>query len=88
MPSLAELRASLLRDLGVELRSDRGDQAFERHQLVAIRGRHKVTERGRNVTVPVDPETMDERARALRHRGASHIRITALIEHNIRRRSP
>lgn len=37
MPSLAELRASLLRDLGVELRSDQGDQAFERHQLLAIR---------------------------------------------------
>jgi hypothetical protein len=34
---LPELKASLLRDLGVELRSDQGDQAFERHQLLAIR---------------------------------------------------
>ena len=34
---LPELKASLLRDLGVGLRSDQGDQAFERHQLLAIR---------------------------------------------------
>lgn len=34
---LAELRAALLRDLGVELQPSQGDQAFERHQLLAIR---------------------------------------------------
>jgi hypothetical protein len=36
-PDLDELRESLLRDLGVKLRPEQGDVAFERHQLLAVR---------------------------------------------------
>jgi hypothetical protein len=36
-PDLVELRASLLRDLGVNLLPEQGDVAFERHQLLAVR---------------------------------------------------
>jgi hypothetical protein len=36
-PDLDQLKASLLRDLGVQLQPEQGDVAFERHQLLAIR---------------------------------------------------
>jgi hypothetical protein len=36
-PELDELRASLVRDLGVQLTPEQDDAAFERHQLLAIR---------------------------------------------------
>src|SRR2546430_4114499 len=36
-PELGQLRASLVRDLGVDLQPEQGDVAFERHQLLAIR---------------------------------------------------